>query len=174
MVSTLYTAHAPERVETLALFAPAGVYPPLPSAFQQALDRGENPLIAKNGDEFNELVDIVFYDPPPMMWPVGSALRKYAVERSEFLDKVWTDLWTDHDTLDAVLPTIDVPVLLVWGKQDKVLDVSSTEVFGALLPDVQTHIVDQAGHAVVNEKPRESARLYREFLVALDQRSETE
>ena len=171
MVATLYTARAPERVRTLALFAPAGVYPPSPSEFQQALDRGENLLIASSPDEFDALVDVVFYDPPPMFWPIGSALRKYAVSRSDFMGKVWSDLWTDHATVDNVLPGIELPVLLVWGKEDRVLDVSSVQVFVALLPDVQTQIVDEAGHAVVNEKPRESARLYEQFL---DQRGESE
>ncbi len=174
MVATLYTARAPERVRTLALFAPAGVYPPSPSKFQQALDRGENPLIATNAEEFDALVDIVFYDPPPMIWPVGSALRKYAVQRSAFLDKIWNDLWPGHKTLDEVLPDIDAPVLLVWGSQDQVLDPSSAQVFGALLPNVQTRLVEEAGHAVVNEKPREAARLYRQFLTGLDQRGEAD
>lgn len=87
------------------------------------------------------------------------------------MGKVWSDLWTDHATVDNVLPGIELPVLLVWGKEDRVLDVSSVQVFVALLPDVQTQIVDEAGHAVVNEKPRESARLYEQFL---DQRGEAE
>ena len=70
--------------------------------------------------------------------------------------------WVAPD--NPLLPGIGQPVLLVWGNQDRVLDVSSAEKFDALLPDVQTEFIDEAGHALVNEKPRDAARLYREFL----------
>lgn len=164
MVATYYAASNHERVVTLALFAPAGVYPRNPSAFQQAVARGENPLIVNEPREFDALVDIVFYDPPPLLWPVGSALRQYAIARSEFNNKIWRDLWPGHPTVDQVLPDIVAPVLLVWGREDRVLDVSSVEVFERLLPRVETVIVDAAGHAIINEKPREMAALHAQFL----------
>lgn len=167
MIATLYTAAADEKVRSLALYAPAGIYPPNPSEFQLALERGENPLIATDKQQFKALLEIVFHDPPLMVWPVGPALRRYAVSRAPFHQKVWNDLWPDHPTLDLALPQINVPVLLVWGKNDEVLDVSSSQVFGRLLADVETVLVDQAGHAIINEKPRRMARLHREFLERL-------
>ncbi|MDH3646267.1 MAG: alpha/beta hydrolase [Gammaproteobacteria bacterium] len=164
MIATLYTSRNLERVRTLALYAPAGVYPPHPSEFQLLLDQGENPLIAYSRQDFDRLMDIVFFDPPPLVWPIGAAIRHYAIERAPFHQKIWNDIWPDHPTLDELLPGIAVPVLLVWGKNDRVLDVSSTEVFARLLPRVETVVVDRLGHATVNEKPAEMARLQRDFL----------
>ncbi|MBT8144660.1 MAG: alpha/beta fold hydrolase [Gammaproteobacteria bacterium] len=164
MIATLYTVSQPDRVESLALYAPAGVYPPNPSEFQVALERGENPLIAHAESDFDELMEIVFHKPPPMIWPVGSAIRDYAVERADFHQKIWNDLWPEHPTLNDVLPQIDVPVMLVWGREDKVLDVSSSQVFSALVKDIEVDLIEAAGHAIVNERPRDMGRLYQQFL----------
>ncbi len=164
MIATLYTSRNLARVSTLTLFAPAGVYPPNPSEFQLALERGENPLISHTPEQFDDLVDIVFFDPPPMMWPVGAALRNYALARADFHEKIWNDLWPDHPTLNEYLPAIDIPVLLVWGEDDRVLDVSSVSVFERLLPQVETLRVEGLGHASANEQPAEMGRVQREFL----------
>lgn len=164
MIATFYAAGHPDRVITLTLYAPAGVYPPHPSEFQQALQNGQNPLIATTRDEFDELIDIVFYDPPAMPWPIGAALRTLAVSRAAFNTKIWNDLWPGHPTLDASLPRLEMPVLLVWGREDAVLDVSSVAVFERLVPNLDVTIVDRAGHAIINERPREMARLHRQFV----------
>lgn len=164
MIAAYYAARNPDRVLTLALYAPAGIYPSNPSQFQHAIARGENPLIVNEPREFDALVDIVFFDPPPLVWPVGPALRQIAVARSDFNNKIWNDLWPGHPTLDDALPAIELPVLLVWGREDRVLDVSSAEGFERLLPRVQTVIVDEAGHAIINEKPAEMAVLHSNFL----------
>lgn len=164
MIAAFYAARNPDRVLTLALYAPAGIYPSNPSEFQRAIARGENPLIVDEPHDFDALVEIVFHDPPPLVWPVGPALREIAVARSDFNHKIWNDLWPDHPTLDGVLPEIVTPVLLVWGREDRVLDVSSAEGFRRLLPRVQTVVVDGAGHAIINEKPAQMATLHRQFL----------
>ncbi|MDH3587932.1 MAG: alpha/beta fold hydrolase [Gammaproteobacteria bacterium] len=164
MIATLYTARNIKRVHTLTLFAPAGVYPPNPSEFQAMLDRGENPLIAASRDDFDRLMDLVFFDPPPLMWPVGPSIRRYALSRAPFHQKIWNDLWPGHPTVDEHLPNIKIPVLLVWGTNDRILDVSSVEVFENLLPDVETVLVERLGHATVNERPADMARLQRDFL----------
>ena len=168
MIATLYTSRNPGRVSTLSLYAPAGVYPPNPSEFQLRLEDGENPLIAHSREEFNRLIDIVFFDAPPLIWPVGAALRNYSIDRAPFHQKIWNDLWLQHPTLDEHLPGIVVPVLLIWGKNDRVLDVSSVQVFERLLPRVETVIVDGLGHATVNEQPAAMGRLQRDFLARHD------
>lgn len=164
MVATLQAARDGADVVTLALFAPAGVYPPNPSDFQRLIDQGENPLIAHDPEQFDRLLDVVFHDPPTMPWPVRPILRRYAMKRASFNEKIWNDVWNGHTTLDPVLPDLDIPVFLLWGREDRVLDVSSVEVYETLLPQVESVILDATGHASINERPREIAGLYVEFL----------
>lgn len=166
MVATLYAAGHPRRVRTLALYAAAGVYPPEPSEFQRRLDAGENPLVVRDGEDFDELIALVFHNKPLMPWPVRPAIERYAVARAAFNEKMWNDLWVGHQTLDAELPGVSMPVLLVWGDRDRVLDPSSVRVFESLLPDVETVIMERTGHSSVNERPRLAARHYVEFLLA--------
>ncbi|NNF66584.1 MAG: alpha/beta hydrolase [Gammaproteobacteria bacterium] len=170
MIATLYAARNSSRVSTLSLYAPAGIYPPSPSEFQILVDEGNNPLIAHTRDDFDRLMDFVFYDPPAMPWPIGPAIRKYSLERAPFHQKMWDDFWPQHPTVNDVLPLIKIPVLLVWGQNDRVLDVSSVQVFEQLLPQVETIIVDKLGHATVNEQPAKMAKLQNEFLKRNDPR----
>lgn len=171
MVATLLAVRNPGQVASLALYAPAGVYPRQPSQFQQALASGENPLIATTPEEFERLMDMVFHDPPPLMWPVGPSIRRYAISRAPFHRKIWDDLWPGHPTVNEYLPDINKPVLLVWGSEDEILDVSSVEIYEALLPQVETVVVDELGHATINEQPAAMARLQRDFLARLHNRT---
>jgi pimeloyl-ACP methyl ester carboxylesterase len=44
------------------------------------------------------------------------------------------------------LPDIQVPVLVVWGRNDRFISVSHAEVLQRLLPNVQVRIFDNCGH----------------------------
>jgi 2-hydroxy-6-oxonona-2,4-dienedioate hydrolase len=44
------------------------------------------------------------------------------------------------------------PVLLIWGKEDRVLPFATTEKAKAAMPQVELVAVDQAGHGVHYEK----------------------
>ena len=153
MIATLYASRNLERVSTLTLFAPAGVYPPNPSEFQLALDRGENPLIATNARAVRSPGGHCIFRSAAAVLAGRCGVAKLCVSSvRRFMQKIWNDLWPDHPTLNEDLPGIDIPVLLVWGEDDRVLDVSSVSVFERLLPQVETLRVEGLGHAVSQRK----------------------
>jgi pimeloyl-ACP methyl ester carboxylesterase len=57
------------------------------------------------------------------------------------------------DELQAALPGIAAPTLVIWGRQDQFIDVAHAEVLRRLLPDVEVQIWDQCGHAPQIEMP---------------------
>ena len=86
----------------------------------------------------------------------------------EFLDKIfWTlaDEATEHTVTDR-LSEISVPTLVVWGRHDRVLDVSCTEAMAANIPDNRIVIFEDAGHIPMIEKPGESASHQLELIAA--------
>lgn len=69
--------------------------------------------------------------------------------------------------LDAIVeryPQIDVPTLLLWGRQDPVVPLSVGETLAHTLPDARLHAVDRCGHIPPAEAPRTSLAPVREFL----------
>jgi len=68
----------------------------------------------------------------------------------------------------ALLPEIKIPVFLLWGNKDRILDASSVAVYQKYLPDVQTRIVEDCGHGLIIEKPEEAANAYTKFLMNIE------
>ena len=54
-------------------------------------------------------------------------------------------------------------ILLIWGKKDKILSLSSAESFKALRSDIKLEVIPDAGHLPHQEKPAEAAGLMADF-----------
>lgn len=50
------------------------------------------------------------------------------------------------------LHRIDVPVKIIWGRQDRILPVGFVDEYRRLLPQAQVHLIDNAGHLPHAEK----------------------
>jgi pimeloyl-ACP methyl ester carboxylesterase len=77
----------------------------------------------------------------------------------EFLDSLFwalADEAINHNVTDR-LNEISVPTLVVWGRLDRVLDVSCTETMAADIPDNELVIFEDVGHLPMLECPRETA-----------------
>jgi pimeloyl-ACP methyl ester carboxylesterase len=65
-----------------------------------------------------------------------------------------------HDPfLPKWLHRIDVPVKLIWGREDRILPVGFVDEFRRLLPRAQIHILDKCGHLPHAEKVDEFVAL---------------
>jgi pimeloyl-ACP methyl ester carboxylesterase len=61
-----------------------------------------------------------------------------------------------HDPfLPKWLHRIEVPVKIIWGRQDRILPVGFVDEFKRLLPDAEVHIVESSGHLPQAERPDE-------------------
>jgi len=123
-VSVLYSSMHPDRVLTLCLIDPAGAVSPRPCDRERALARGENPLVPKTREQFHELMGYVFYKKPFLPWPAYSVLADRYMELSSFNEKLWNDVWTNRKDVANHLGDLHMPVLLLWGDKDRIIDVS--------------------------------------------------
>ena len=67
-------------------------------------------------------------------------------------------------TVMVRLNVITAPVLIVWGKQDKVLPVRHAYVANEKILNSKVHILDPCGHMPQFERPEEFNRIVLEFL----------
>jgi 2-hydroxy-6-oxonona-2,4-dienedioate hydrolase len=70
---------------------------------------------------------------------------------------------TKH-TMHSELPGINVPALLVWGKQDPITPAEIAPEFQKLLPNAELKIIDQCGHVPTQEKPYQFLEYFFEFV----------
>jgi pimeloyl-ACP methyl ester carboxylesterase len=66
--------------------------------------------------------------------------------------------------LPAMLAKINVPTLIVWGSQDRVIPLECASVFEQSIPGATVRIVDDCGHFAHLEKPDIVAALVRQFI----------
>ena len=54
-------------------------------------------------------------------------------------------------------------ILLIWGKKDRIMPLSSAEKIRSIRQDIELKVISGAGHLPHQEKPEETARLMAEF-----------
>ena len=67
-------------------------------------------------------------------------------------------------TLPGLLPAIATPTLLVWGRQDAIVPLSSCELYREGIPGARAAVIEDCGHMPEMEKPEEFAEAVVEFL----------
>jgi pimeloyl-ACP methyl ester carboxylesterase len=164
LVATRVALDHPDRVASLFLLDPAGVVPPEPSPFREALADGGNPLIPTTEAGYDSLTALAFNDPPDLPWPAGDVLARELAERAPQNRQIWRDINSPPLIVTDELPGLAVPVLLLFGADDRIIDPSSAEVWVERVPDLRVVLLPDVGHAPMLEVPRTTARYYRDFL----------
>ncbi|MDX6557771.1 MAG: hypothetical protein QOF72_820, partial [Blastocatellia bacterium] len=70
----------------------------------------------------------------------------------------------DIDELTTRYKEINVPTLIIWGKQDKIISPQAGELLSQAIPNSTLKWIDQCGHVPQEEKPEETVPLVLEFL----------
>lgn len=149
---------APSRIDRLVLLAPAGLRAPRKNDFMIAADRGENPLQLETPADFDRIVDLVFYKPPPTPEP---ARRYFVLEAQRRLPGTKRIIESMRDYvlkgLEGRLGAIQAPTLVLWGTFDLVLDPSLLFRFANEIPGARVNLIADAGHVLFHDAP-ESVR----------------
>lgn len=155
----------PDRIASVALIDPAGVTAPEISDLERQLAKGHNPFLIHSREEFRHLYAMTMAQPP---WVPGVVLDAIAqrYERSrEELEEIFRD-FRASPPMEPRLPEIKCPALLVWGRKDRLIDVSSVAVWSKGIEDLRVEVLEHIGHMPMVEEPSGTARLYREFLAS--------
>ena len=160
-----YAAEFPDKVRTLALVNTGGIANcPKKSELSKQLEEGKNSLLLETPEDFEKMLAFVFVRPPWIPGPVKAHLARQAIERRSFNEKVFRQIHAEGSDLEPELSRIRARTLILWGDQDRLIDVSCTEVLEKGLADSTTAILKDCGHAPMIERPEETARLYLGFL----------
>ncbi len=70
----------------------------------------------------------------------------------------------DLEDLSQQYPSLRVPTLIVWGKQDRIVPVSVGEQLHQAIPDSRLFVIDDSGHSPAEERPQVLLPLVESFL----------
>ncbi|MBK7977813.1 MAG: alpha/beta fold hydrolase [Deltaproteobacteria bacterium] len=147
----------PDRVASATLVNAAGVTAPEPSDMDRMLASGRNPFQIHSRGEFADFYRMTMAKPP---WVPRMALDfmadRYMAEREQ-LARIFAD-FHGVDLLDARLDELHLPVLVVWGAQDRLLHVSTAERWVAGIANARKVIYPELGHMPMVEDPARTAR----------------
>ncbi len=165
-IAALFADANPGHVASLALITNGGVESPAQSYVAVRAAEGELVLIPRTRDEFRHLIEVASYDPPFIPWPVSGVLADESIADADFKEYVLGTLrqQVESDMLEPVLPRLDMPIFVLWGRHDRLIDVSTVDVIRKLVPDATYVILEESGHLPIIEQPDIAADLYRRFL----------
>ncbi len=96
--------------------------------------------------------------------PIASKGGRYAL-----LQTARQCIPANADELIAKASSINVPTLIIWGRQDRVIPLVVGELLNELIPNSTLKIIEECGHIPQEEKPEETISLMNEFLDSDDQ-----
>ena len=153
-----YAAAHPLQLRSIAFVDSAGV-PFAPNDFVRAIQSGRNPYLITTHAQFDDFLDTVFKHRPFLPAPVLRAYADRVLPRGADWNEAMRQLRQPEEVfvLAGLLPQLTMPSLVLWCREDRVLDVSSVEAFRAGLPNEQVVLLDDCGHMPLMERPRETA-----------------
>lgn len=166
-IAALFAIRYPERVASLAFIgAPHGIRSETASEMDSLIGAGRAPLVAHNAGEFDAMLKLVFADRPFLPYPILHAAERDAIAHAGSNRRMWDEQLRDRYLLQEHISKVAAPSLALWGAKDKVFDASGARTLRELLPRVELRILPGMGHLPMMEDPKETARLYADFLRA--------
>ena len=161
--ATLAARH-PESVAAITLMNAAGVGSTQPSALEEELLKGKNPLIPENSAEVQRLFRMTTHRGSQIFSRLmAPALRREMIHRAPVNQLLFADMLQPEIRVPELLAQVTAPAQVLWGARDQVVDLSGGKVYAKLLPRARLDILADIGHLPMLEAPLQTARRIRAF-----------
>ena len=160
-IAALAAARYPRDIAKVGLFDAAGVRFK-DNRFGLDVLAGRNPFAVDDEASLQRYIDIVFHVPeakPWLPWPASTGLIRKRIAEADFERGVLDRIGRSDE---ALLPgeeaaRIRQPALLLWCKQDAVIDASALALYAQRIPQARKVLLDGCGHMSIMERPRQVA-----------------
>ncbi|MEH6304342.1 alpha/beta hydrolase [Olivibacter sp. CPCC 100613] len=152
-IAILYAYQNADKVEKLVLTGSSGLY--------ENYTIGSYPR-RHDYSYIRERVAYTFYDPKWATRELVDEVFEILSDNKRCLQIIKTAKITQRNYVSNLLPKIAMPVLLIWGKDDRITPPTVAEDFRDMLPNAQLVYLPECGHAPMMEKSND-------FNNALDQ-----
>lgn len=142
-------------LKRLALVSPMGIQPEQGEIFDQFLVSTE--LYARTAFHHQENFTRLFGEAPGYeqleAWETGREMSSRIAWKPYMFNR----------SLPRLLAACQVPALIAWGSEDRVVPVECAALYAEALPDARTRVIESCGHAVEAEEPERLADAILEF-----------
>jgi pimeloyl-ACP methyl ester carboxylesterase len=165
-ISLMYAALYPDEVKSLWLLDPGGIWSAPPSELRKMIaGGGENPLMAKSEEDFARIFAFVMSEPPFIPKPMLNIMARERIRNYDLEKRIFKEL--SDDSIEGRVKGLKTPTLIVWGGNDRVINVATAGVLNKLIPDSQIIIMPGTGHLPMIEQPEQAAGDYLKFRTGL-------
>ena len=157
-VALLHALNHPGTVHALVLSGSSGVYETtMGSSFFRRQDR----------EFIKERTEMTFYDPAHATEELVDEMVEIVNDRPRAFRLLKFARSADEETVTEQLSQLDMPSLLVWGRNDVVTPPEVAEEFRDRMPNARLEFIDECGHAPMIEHPDTFSALTLDFLEEL-------
>jgi pimeloyl-ACP methyl ester carboxylesterase len=154
-VALIYVLSHPSVVKSMVLTGSSGLYE---NAFGGSFPR------RGSYDFIKEKVEYTFYDPKTATKELVDEVFETVNDRHKVIRILAMAKSAIRHNMKKDLPKIEMPVSLIWGREDKITPPEVAIEFSQELPDAELHWIEHCGHAAMMEQPEEFNRLLKGFL----------
>lgn len=145
-VSLVYTVNHPEKVKAMILTGSSGLYE---NAFGGSFPRREDRRYIR------EKVEKTFYDPKVATDELVEEVFGIINDRNKLIRVLAIAKSAIRHNMREEIPNMELPVCLIWGKNDIVTPPEVADEFHELFPKSELFWIDKCGHAPMMEHPQE-------------------
>jgi len=145
----LVAAEHPQRVKKLMLFDSAGIR--VRPTWNTAL------FTPTNAKELAQLDDLLMPHPPHLPGFIARDVLRVSKEDAWVIERALRSMMTGHDVTDAMLPEMNMPILIVWGSADHITPLSEGNEMHSLAPHAELDVIGGCGHLAPVQCSREIA-----------------
>jgi pimeloyl-ACP methyl ester carboxylesterase len=160
-IVALTAAGHPQSVARVGLFDAAGVRFK-DNQFGIEVLAGKNPFGVEDEASLKRYLDTVFHldaAKPSIPWPASRAVIDWRKQQAPFEQSVLDRIGRSDERFlpGQAAARIRQPALLLWCRQDAVIDSSAMDLYAAQMPQARKVLLDGCGHMSIVEKPDEIA-----------------
>jgi len=164
-IAAQYAATHPDDVVTLWLLDAAG----FDGAFDTDVIRryaatGESVLLLRSVASFDALMATATHRRPWLPPALRRALAARGIRDRTLHERIFREIGVGSPTLESISSAIRAPTLIVWGRQDRILNPDVAASMHARIAGSELSMMEDTGHLPMVERPGRSAGDYRRFV----------
>jgi pimeloyl-ACP methyl ester carboxylesterase len=157
MLAAKVASQSPDRVRTLTLLAPAGLQGDQPSEMDRIVAEGKGiPLTYRDRESFDRLMRLNFHQQLDVPDFAIRAVIAEGKERAELHELIFSKLFNaaDRAAFEQQIAALKMPTVLIWGTEDRILDVSAADRWSQVNPDIRVVLLPEVGHDLIHQRIR--------------------
>ena len=168
-ISVAYAAKYPKEVKSLWLIDSAGFWSVgVPKSLESATLEN-NPLLVNKKEDFYQMYDFVMSKPPYIPKSVKAVFAQERIANKALESKILAQIVEDNvEERAKVIAEYNIPTLVVWGEEDKVIKPETVTLIKEIIPQSQVITMPKIGHVPMIEAVKETANDYKAFREGLN------